>query len=170
MKYSISRTFKAVVLSVALLFGVASQSACGKDSVEKAVGSFVRSVKVAREVSTLQYNEKYITPEQYASRLEAFKKVYIATDVLGDKLVEFGEINAANKLEVIGYIQKVNDAVNELINSGNLGVKNETTRAKFNTAMFTANATLSSIKVVIAAVQKPINTENVKVEAVEGIK
>lgn len=170
MKYSISRTIKAFVLAFAIIAGSMAQTACGKDSIEKSIGTFVRSVKVAREVSTFQHDQKYLSDEEYSARLRAFKNVYISADKLGDKIVEFGEINAANKIEVIAYIKEVNKAIGELIETGNLGVKNETTRAKFYAALFTANATLSSIQVVVAAVQKPINTEEVKVAPVEENK
>src|SRR5690349_19906861 len=163
-KFAISKTIKAVVLAIALFVGVSSQAACGKDKVEKSIAVFVRGVKAAREVTTEQYEYKYISADEYRARLELFKKVYISTDKLGDKLVEFGEINSSNKIEVLGYVQEVNNAVKELINSGNLGVKNETTRRKFNTALLTASATLSSIQVVVAAIEKPVATGDIKID------
>lgn len=154
--------FVLIALSVFLTF---SQVACGKDNVEKSIAVFVRGVKAAREATTEQYEYKYITAEQYKSRLLLFKKVYITTDALGDKLVEFGEINATNKIQALTLVREVNAAVIELLNSGNLGVQNEATRAKFNTALLSASATLSSIEIVIAAVKKPVPTANIKIEA-----
>jgi hypothetical protein len=157
------RKLLLITLSFLLAFG---QMACGKDSVEKSIAVFTRSVKSAREVTTEQYEYKYITAEQYKARLLLFKKVYVSTDVLGDKLAEFGEINAANKLQALALVREVNAAVVELLNSGNLGVNNAATRAKFTTALLSASATLSSIEIVIAAVKnKPIPTDGVKIEA-----
>ena len=150
-----------IVMSVFLAF---SQVACGGDKIEKSVAVFTRSVKAAREVTTEQYEYKYITAEQYKERLLLFKNVYIATDVLGDKLVEFGEINATNKLEALRLVREVNAALVALIANGNLGVTNEQSKARFNAVLFTATATISSIEVVIAALKEPINTENLKIE------
>lgn len=156
------RKLLLITLSFLLAFG---QMACGKDSVEKSVAIFTRSVKAAREATTEQYEYKYITAEQYKARLLLFRKVYISTDVLGDKLAEFGEINASNKLQALALVREVNAAVVELLNSGNLGVENQATRAKFTTALLSASATLSSVEIVIAAVKKPIPTAGVKIEA-----
>lgn len=153
------------VLIVLSLFLAFSQVGCGKDKVEKSIALFTRSVKVAREVTTEQYEYKYITAEQYKERLELFKKVYVSTDVLGDDLARFGEINATNKLQALALVRDVNAAVIALLNSGNLGVKNENTRAKFTTALLAASATLSSVEIVIAAAKGPIPTADIKVDA-----
>jgi hypothetical protein len=155
---------KATILIMSIFISL-SQIGCGKENIEKTIAIFTRSVKVAREVTTEQYEYKYITAEQYKARLELFKKVYITTDVLGDKIAEFGEINSTNKLQALALVRDVNASVIALLNSGNLGVKNEATRAKFNTALLSASATLSSIEIAIAASRKPIPTSGIKIEA-----
>lgn len=160
-----NRNIKAVILSVLLLAGSFGNFGCGKESVEKSIAVFVRSVKTAREVTTLQYEYQHITADQYKVRLELFKKVYISTDVLGDELTKFGEINAGNRLQALALVRNVNAAVVDLVNSGNLGVKNEQTRAKFVTVLLTASATLSAIEAAIAASKKPIPTTEIKIEA-----
>lgn len=141
-----------------------SQIACGKDKIEKSIGTFVRAVKSARQITTEQHEYGHLTDAEYVLRLKAFLKVYETTDILGDRLVAFGEINATNKVEVLALIKDVNASLIELAKTGNLGIKNDKAKAEFVRWALVASVTLSGIQAAVAASTKPVPTAELKIE------
>jgi hypothetical protein len=162
---NISKQIKVYSLILVILFGALGQTACGPEQIEKKIGQFTRSIKTAREITTVQHTFDSITDEQYVSRLKLFKSLYKSIDVLGDKLVEFGEINSTNKVKALEYLRDVNTGLLQLLNTGDLGIKDEATKAKFSAALLTATAGLSSIELIIAAAKDPIPTKEVVIKA-----
>lgn len=158
---------KAYALSIILLLASFGSVSCGKDSLEKSIGTFTRAVKSARQITTTQHTFGHISDADYASRLRLFLKVYAATDKLGDELVKFGEINDTNRIEVLRLVRDVNAAVVDLINTGSLGVKNDKSKAEFTRWLLVASATVSAIEIAVAAAKKPVSTSNIKIEAIQ---
>jgi hypothetical protein len=162
---NISRQIKVYILAALVIFSTFSQTACGPEQIEKKLGQFTRSVKTAREITTVQHTFEHITDAEYVSRLKLFKSLYKSIDTLGDKLVEFGEINSTNKAKALEYLSDVNSGLLRLLNTGDLGVKDEATKAKFSAALLVAQAGLSSIQLVIAASKDPIPTKELVIKA-----
>lgn len=150
------------VIALALLV-----SACGKESLEKANLKVVTSVRAARQITTLQHDFGQITDEAYVKRLQGFKKVYNASDKFADLFVEYDEINGTNKQKFIEGAQYFIETIEQLLADGTLGVKNDASQAKFKAYLNVAYATLSSAKVVIAAVDKPVPISDVKVTKID---
>jgi len=162
---NIAKHIKIAALVFALLAGVIGQSACGPENIQKKIGQFTRSVKSAREITTVQHTFGHLSDEEYVSRLKLFKSLYVSIDTLGDKIVEFGEINSTNKAEVLIYLQNVNAGLLRLLASGDLGIKDEATKAKFSNALLVASATLSSIELIVAAAKQPVPTKELVIKA-----
>jgi hypothetical protein len=155
-------------IAVALCFALAlSQSACGKDSINEAIGNFVNAVKAARQVTTVQNRYGGLSNDDYRKRLILFDKVYETTDRLSDEIIKLKEINDTNRVQVLDLIKSVNAAVAELVASGTLNVKNDKSKAEFAKWSLVASAGIASIQIAIAAAKKPINTEDLKIESVK---
>jgi len=157
---------KLLVILLAL-FVAFSNVACGKDSIEKSIAITVRSIKAARQVTTEQAEFGHITDAEYASRLKLFRSLYISVDALGDKITRFGEINATNKSEILAAIRDVNGQVLALVGTGNLGIKNPDSKARFSKWALLASGTLSSIELAVAASKKTIKTGDVQIEKLQ---
>lgn len=159
-----SRRFIALFMGAILAL---SQIACGKDTINETIGTFVDAVKSAREVTTVQNRYGGLSNEDYAKRLVLFDKVYETTDRLSDELIKLKEINDTNKADVLQFIKDVNVAVAALVASGTLNVKNDKSKAEFARWSLVASAAISSIQVAVAAAKKPINTTELKIESVQ---
>ena len=165
---TITRQIKVLFLVFAVLFGAIGQTACDKDKkviIEENIGKFTRGVKSAREVTTVQHTFGHLTNEEYVKRLKLFKSLYKSIDVLGDRIVEFGEINSTNKAKVLEYIRDVNTGLIDLLNTGDLGVTDEAKRQAFTNTLLTASIALSSLEVIIAAAKDPLPTKEITVKA-----
>ncbi len=143
-----------------------SQVACGKESINKTIGTFVDAVKAAREVTTVQNRYAGLSNADYDKRLELFDKVYETTDKLSDELIKLKEINDTNRIQVLQLIKDVNTAVAGLVASGTFNVKNDKSKAEFSRWSLVASAGISSIQVAVAAATKPISTEGLKIEGI----
>lgn len=152
---------------VAIVLGLLlSQSACGKDSVEKAVTKTVRAIKAARQVTTEQHEYGHITDAEYVARLRLFRSVYVSADTLGDELAKYGEINNTNRDRILTNLRSLNAAVNQLVQSGDLGVKDPKSKANFAKYALLAAGTLSAIEVIIATAKKPIDVKEARLQRI----
>lgn len=162
------RSIKNKILTVLAAFVLAfSQVACGKESINETIGTFVDAVKAAREVTTVQNRYGGLSNEDYAKRLKIFDKVYETTDKLSDEIIKLKEINDTNRADVIQLIKDVNVAVAALVASGTFNVKSDKSKAEFARWSLIASAGISSIQVAVAAAKKPISTENLKIESIQ---
>ncbi|MGE0133055.1 MAG: hypothetical protein AB7U82_33680, partial [Blastocatellales bacterium] len=142
--------------------GLATQ-ACGKEQIENTLAKTVTAMRAARRVTTVQHKYSHLDDAAYKARLDAFDRAYTVVDEIGDDLAAFGEITPGNKQRVLDKIGDLTATFDQLLASGDLGVKNPASQNDYRRWLMAARGGLASIKVVVAAVSKPTPVRDVRV-------
>lgn len=157
---------KSSLMSLALIgvlsFGAMTQMACGKEQIENSFAKTVVALRAARKVTTTQHTYGHIDDAAYKSRLQLFSHAYDSINEVGDTIAGFGEITPGNKQEVLDQIGKLATTVDKLIADGDVGVKNPQSQNDYRRWLLVTRGIISSAKVVIAAVDKPVSIKDLK--------
>lgn len=153
------------VIPMMLILAI-TMNACflsSKEGIQKADLKLVTAVQTARKVTTTQHDFGKLTDEGYVRRLQAFKNVYTANNVIEQKFEAFTQITPENKEEFATAFQSLITALDELVKAGAVGVKSDASQEDFSRWLGVASLVAGSAKVAIAAIQKPVNISNVKI-------
>lgn len=161
------RKYVSVVATLVLVLVSGAWGSCNKESLQKANLKFVTSVQAARKVTTVQHDFGHISDEGYVARLRAFKNVNATSDKLAETFELYKVITPENKQVFIDNVQISLNALNDLLIEGKLGIKNHEKQAEFTAWIGTAYGTLSSFKVFLEALKKPVDTEGVRIQKVK---
>lgn len=148
--------------TLAILCFMFIAQACGKEQIENSFAKTVVALRAARKVTTTQHDFNHIDDKAYKARLELFKHAYESVNEVGDTIAGFGEITPGNKQEVLDQLSKLATTVDKLIADGDVGVKNPQSQNDYRRWLLVSKAIISSAKVVIAAVDKPVPVKDLK--------
>lgn len=162
-----ARKLSSLILVFVLLGGGLSM-ACGKEQIENTVTKTVVALRAARKVTTVQHKYGHIDDKGYGERLTFFGRAYTSVDALGDTLADFGEINTANKQDILDKVNELAGTIDQLIAKGDVGVLNPQTQADYRRWLTVARAGINAIKIGVAAVEKPIPVKDLKIPKASG--
>ncbi len=144
-------------LSTVFALALAITVACGNSKVNRAAYDTAVALRAVPHIITDLHTTQQISDADYLAALLLSRDVVTAHRAFVTQLIAFGEINATNKSQLLTAFDGIAVAVEKLQANGNLHLKSESAKLRFNTALAAIRVSLPIIRSFIETVKTPVS-------------
>jgi hypothetical protein len=135
---------------------------CDQGGIEKSLARGAVGLRAARQVVSVQFREARLSDQSYRELLTRFRESLLTLDELGDRIVALGVITPGNRNQILTELDRLLESFDALAASGKL-ILADRARGEFQSGVLIGRTALSALRLVIAAVDKPVPATKLKV-------